>query len=386
MYPSYHSAGLMNGQQKLQSDETTLAEILRNAGWRTAAIVSNAILNRTIGLDQGFESYNDRLPHRESVRRKRERRASSAVDETLAKLDEFGDQRFFLWLHLQDPHGSYSPPATAPGLSRPEDEPPVGPMLPIGEDNSGFRAIPSYQAYEDERAFGDYRDRYDAEIRYLDSELSRLFAYLDAHKLLRHTLVVVTADHGEAMGENDFYFAHGHSVGLEQVLVPLFFVGDGVLSDQSVTTPVSNMSIFATILNYLDQPIPDDIQSQSLLATLSDGGDVAPGPFFTESFTQRGIVDAGYYLHDDRRPASDERFWRSSPISGGYITPLGPQIRRLGSSTGADSSLPPSDLERRLQVFSRSAEDALASFLTRAERPKASAELIKELRALGYTR
>ncbi len=259
-------------------------------------------------------------------------------------------------------------------------------MLPIGEDNSGFRAIPSYQAYGDERAFGDYRDRYAAEIRYLDSELSRLFAYLDAHELLRHTLVVVTADHGEAMGENDFYFAHGHSVGLEQVLVPLFFVGDGVLSDQSVTTPVSNMSIFATILNYLDQPIPDNIQSQSLLATLTDGGDVAPGPFFTESFTQRGIVDAGYYLHDDRRPASDERFWRSSPISGGYITPLGPQIRRLGSSTGTDSSLPPSDLERRLQVFSRSAEDVLASFQTHAERPTPSAELIKELRALGYAR
>jgi arylsulfatase len=242
MYPSFHSAGLMNGHQKLKSDETTLAEILRNAGWRTAAIVSNAILNSAIGLDQGFESYNDRLPHRELVRKIRERRASSAVDQTLAKLVEFRDQRFFLWLHLQDPHGAYSPPTTAPPLSRPEDEPPVGPMLPIGEDNSGFRAIPSYQAYGDERAFGDYRDRYAAEIRYLDSELSRLFAYLDAHELLRHTLVVVTADHGEAMGENDFYFAHGHSVGLEQVLVPLFFVGDGVLSDQSVTTPVSNMA------------------------------------------------------------------------------------------------------------------------------------------------
>ena len=90
MYPSFHSAGLLNSQHKLLPEENTLAEILRAAGWRTAAIVSNAVLHPAVGLDQGFESYDARLPDRELVREMNERRAVHAVDSALEKLDEFG--------------------------------------------------------------------------------------------------------------------------------------------------------------------------------------------------------------------------------------------------------------------------------------------------------
>jgi len=384
MYPSYHSAGLMNGQRKLRPEENTLAEILRDAGWKTAGIVSNAVLNRAVGLDQGFESYDDELPDRELVRKMRERRASNAVDQALAKLDEFGDQRFFLWLHLQDPHGPYTPPETVPRLSGSEGEHGARAPLPIGSDYSGFRAIPAYQAYGDERGFDDYRARYDREIRFLDSELERLFAYFDERELLQHTLVVVTSDHGEAMGEDDFYFAHGHSVGLDQVAVPLFFVGDGVRSDRTISKPVSNMSVFATILEYLGQAVPPGVQSQSLFATLTHGVDVPPGPIFTESFSQRGIVDAGHYLRGDRRPAFAERFWQTSPISGGYIAPLGTQMLRL-DPTFTEDAPSPIELNRRLQRFSRSADQALRSSRQRALPRETSPELVEELRALGYT-
>jgi arylsulfatase A-like enzyme len=383
MYPSYHSVGLLNGQYKLHPAETTLAEILSDGGWETAAIVSNAMLARAMGLDQGFESYDDDLPDRELVRRMRERRASNAVDRALEKISEFGDQPFFLWLHLQDPHGPYTPPALAAGLDGSSEERQAGRVLPIGRDYSGFRAIPAYQTYGTERGFDEYRARYDREIQFLDGELARLVAYLDERQLLQHSLVAITADHGEAMGEDEFYFAHGHSVGLDQVRVPLFFVGDGVRSGQTVSAPVTNMSVFATILEYLGQPLPPDVQSQSLFATLTNGDDVPRGPLYTESYTQRGIVDDGYYLRTDRRPASNERFWRVSPISGGYIAPLGTQTMRLGSSM-AEEVPSPEKLKRRLQAFDRSAELVLKSFETRALQSELSQEQIEELRVLGY--
>jgi arylsulfatase A-like enzyme len=387
MYPSFHSAGLMNSQQRLAPEENTLAEILREAGWRTAAIVSNAVLHPAVGLNQGFESYDARLPDRELVRNMSERRAAHAVDRALEKLDEFGDQPFFMWLHLQDPHGPYTPPSTSPELEFSKDHPIArqGSMLPIGSDNSGYRAIPVYQAYGSERGFDEYRKRYDREIHSLDSELKRLLAYFDEHALLKRTLVIVTADHGEAMGEDDFYFAHGHSVGLEQVHVPLFFTGDDVRADQSISTPVSNMSVFATILEYLGQPVAEQIQSQSLLSTLTEGDAVSSGPFFTESFTQRGIVDAGFYLRADRRPASDEKFWRRSPISGGFITPLGTSMLKLGP-TLATQTVPSAQLGKKLRVFSRTAEEVRSSFQLRAQRSELDQDMIEELRALGYSR
>jgi arylsulfatase A-like enzyme len=315
----------------------------------------------------------------------RERRASNAVDRALEKIVQFEDQPFFLWLHMQDPHGPYTPPAAIPALDGSNDERSAGPSLGVGRDYSGFRAIPAYQTYGTERAFGDYRARYEREIRFLDAELERLFAYVDEHELLRHTLIAVTADHGEAMGEDEFYFAHGHSVGLEQVHVPLIFVGEGVQSDRKVSAPVTNMSVFATILEYLGQPIPPHVQSQSLFGALTAGGDVPPGPLFTESYTQRGIVDEGQYLRADRRPASLKRFWRVSPISGGYIAPMGTQTLRLGLPIAEEVANAP-ELEQRLRVFGRSAEEVLRSFQKRALESELSQEQIEDLRALGYAR
>ena len=411
-YPSFHSAGLLNGQQRLLPSETTLAEILRDAGWRTAAIVSNAVLDHGVGLAQGFESYDDDLPDRELVRRLRERRAANAVDRALEKLAEFGEEPYFLWLHLQDPHGPYTPPATIPGFGETGEGPSDSRTLPVGGDFSGYRAIPAYQVVGSERRFGDYRERYDREIRSLDRELARLFARLDESVERGRVLVVITGDHGEAMGEDGFYFSHGHSVGLDQVHVPLIFVGGDVATDRSIATPVTNMSVFATILEYLGQPLPERVQAPALLATLVAGAEVPEGPVYTESHTQRGIAAAGHYLRRDRRPVTDEAFWQTSPISDGTIVPLGTTLSRLGewgesgdrlSTSGArgetlDPGVDPltnerADAERigaalgkRLDAFARGAEGALEFRRRRARPRELDPSLNDELRALGYGR
>ncbi len=389
-YPSFHSAGLLNGQQRLLPAETTLAEILREAGWQTAAIVSNAVLGSGSGFEQGFEHFDDVLPDRELVRRMPERRARDAVDRALARIGAFAGEPYFLWLHIQDPHGPYTPPPTTPDPVAPEGMNQSDRLLPVGRDFSGYQAIPAYQVVGDERRYSNYVERYDREIRTVDLELARLFEFLEESVRKGETLVVFTADHGEAMGEDGFYFSHGHSVGLDQVHVPLFFAGGGVSAGRTIEAPVSNMSVFATILDFLEQPRPERVQSPGLLASLVEGQAVPPAPVYTESHTQRGIAAAGHYFRRDRRPATDETFWRVSPISDGTIVPLGRALSRL-AARGASEKRPldrarplVAALERQLDAFSRSAEEALGFYGARARPRELDPALREELRALGY--
>ena len=113
LYPSATTVSVENGKYPLDAQTPTLASLAQRAGVRTAAIVSNAVLNRRLGLDRGFEVYDDVLPEQERNRFHRERIAEDAVAAALLQLEEFGSERFFLWLHLQDPHGPYTPPQAA---------------------------------------------------------------------------------------------------------------------------------------------------------------------------------------------------------------------------------------------------------------------------------
>jgi arylsulfatase len=382
--PSFHSVGLLNFELPLRAEEHTLAEICKEAGLRTLAVVSNFILRRGTGLDQGFEVYDDALPDRELVRKTPERHAARAVDSAIALLSTVGDERFLLWLHLQDPHGPYTP---ADEIAEPE---PVGPApaqvdhkLPFGEDQSGFRAIPKYQRFGNERAFEDYRARYDREIRATDRELGRLFDALDARGLLETTLVVVTADHGEALGEDDFYFAHCHSVGLDQVHVPLIIAGPGVRRGASIRGAVSNMDVFATILEFLDLPAPAVMHSRSLLATLRDGAPPPTGPVYCSSISQRGIAFAGAFLRTDRVSPSDKVFWRSNPVNQSYFAPLGTEAWSLAGPRAVEIA-PPPELVRKLEEFGSEAESALKKLLDRVDRSAVDENTRRKLRALGY--
>ena len=155
-----------NGIHYLDAEATTLTEILREEGYRTAAFVSAAVLERRYGLDQGFEVYDDDLTagRPKTPRLVAERPAGVTVAAASAWLDDLGTaEPFFLWVHLFDPHAVYDPPA------------------PYAER---------------------YRDRpYDGEIAYMDAEIGRLLA----HPRLgedQPVIVMAIADHGEGLGEH----------------------------------------------------------------------------------------------------------------------------------------------------------------------------------------
>ncbi len=277
--PAWHQV-LTNGDV-LDDGVVTVAERLRDAGFRTAAFVGNATITSIVNFQQGFEHFDDSLPQLEANRPQPERGAVDTVDAALAWLGSHHDKRFFCWLHLQDPHGPYEPPAAAAAafVDEARVKPPV--LLPLLSDQSGHGGIPQYQAFEGERNAHLYRARYDGEIRHTDAELGRALGQLRIWGV--DPFLVVTADHGEAMGEHDFYFAHGHGLTEDQVRVPLLLRGPGVPTGVRSAVPVEHRDIVPTILRRAGLRVPADLPGRDLLA-VGDGRNASIAQAFRDGW------------------------------------------------------------------------------------------------------
>ena len=388
LYPPFHSVGPFNmgaylNQFQLDPEVETAAELLGKQGFRTAAVVSNPILAKQLGLAQGFEIYDDQLEVSELNRNMRERYAKTAVDKALALIERFRGEPFFVWLHLQDPHGPYDPPDR--WLRKfPRHEYNRQQQLPVGDDHSGYQSIPRYQAYRDDPTVGDYVHRYDAEIAYADGELGRLFAYLDSHQNLRNTLLIVTSDHGEALGEDEFYFAHSHSLELNLVRVPLVLVGPGIRAGSNEHRPVSNAWLFDTMLHYVDG-VSDENSEQhkrSLFHLADDKLGWDPEPVYMDNLNQIAVAYGDTFVRQDRYPESHPGFWDSpNPNSLGFWKPLGKEALslRTGQKQNVDG-----EVEQLLQAHL----PAMTAWRERYHGPQRpvpkTLQQVEALRSLGY--
>lgn len=225
-YARQHSIGTLNGETKLAGIET-LAERFRAGGYETAAFVSNVVLRRRSGLDLGFDVYDDELVAGEQNRRAYfERVAADTAARALAWIEGRGAKPVFVWLHLQDPHGPYTPPDEYRGrlgevplrLTRP---------LEVLADNTGQAGIPAYQVLGDERAPAVYAARYGEELLYADHAVGDVVDAIELHAADRGSVVLLTADHGESMGEQGWYFQHGHATTPDLARVPFIVVAPG---------------------------------------------------------------------------------------------------------------------------------------------------------------
>jgi hypothetical protein len=247
VYP--HEHGVRDLAQPLGSDVGMLQEELAQAGYRTGAIVGNWVLgNERSGLARGFDLWCESLPDSGGVPPDDvpQRSARSMTDAALVALglrEAPGEDvafeptgRFvvdgapwFLWLHYMDPHGAYEPPQehrvfaseaeiVDPEAARDERHPtwvadynvPEGAKL----ENGTFDAA-------------KVRDLYDGEVRYVDAEIGRLLDALRERGELGSTLVVVTADHGESLGEHRYWFEHGRYAYESTNRVPLIVRAPG---------------------------------------------------------------------------------------------------------------------------------------------------------------
>jgi arylsulfatase A-like enzyme len=218
--------GILGNRSALAPSIPTLATALSDSGWRTAAVVGNLVLRRNAGLAAGFDVYDDDLRDEEATRGWPERIARDTTDSALALLEEFPgdpDDQLFLWVHYQDPHGPYTPPGGLREKFLAAERAREGGQarLPTATGQRGKGHLPDYQVVEEEREVAFYRAGYDGEVHYLDTEVGRLLAVLDHSELSENTIVVFTADHGESLGERDYWFAHGDRLDDSLVRVPL---------------------------------------------------------------------------------------------------------------------------------------------------------------------
>ena len=260
-----HSIGYRNGSTRL-GDEVTLAALLDEAGYDTAAFVGNSMLRRRVGLDRGFDVFDDTLPDTERNRPVFERVAEKTTPRALEWLARPRSRPFFLWVQYNDPHGPYTPPAdyAAPFAASADDgEVP----LPALEVQRGLHGIPAYQVIGDERRPGEYRARYAGEIRYFDAWLGRLLDAVKAAAGGRESVVVVTADHGESLGEDGFFFSHGFATTPNLVHVPLIVAGPGIPPGR-VDSLVHHVDVLPTLLELTGLGPPVDPAGVSLVGAM----------------------------------------------------------------------------------------------------------------------
>jgi arylsulfatase A-like enzyme len=232
----------------LSAEVETLPEILRQLGYKTVGVVSNYLLRRNRGWEQGFMIYDDTMDQCELVRQWPERIAEHTTDRAIELIKQFHQDQLFMWIHYQDPHGPYTPPGPFTHMFRNPDQ--KHQILKINRSLSGHGGIPSYQNLGVNPDFYYYLSQYDGEIAYQDKHLGRLIDVLKEFSLYEDALIIFSSDHGEGMGEHNYYFAHGENLYSSLIRVPLIIKYGKQLKGKR-TDFVQHIDIIPTIFNIL---------------------------------------------------------------------------------------------------------------------------------------
>ncbi|MBA3064093.1 sulfatase-like hydrolase/transferase, partial [Candidatus Woesearchaeota archaeon] len=226
----------------------TLAQVLKNNGFYTGAICAHDFFVSILGLEGGFDT----------VSKGGDLTAENITREAVLWLEKNKDKKFFLWLHYFDPHEPYKPPVhikIEPENVRFKDDDKQVPILnerPSDPDMyGGLGGIAEYAVVEGRRDRGYYILLYDKEIKYVDEQIGILLKNLEELGLDKNTLIIITADHGEALGEHNLYFTHGRFLYDELLKVPLIMVGEFLPKNKIIKTQVELIDIFPTIMDIL---------------------------------------------------------------------------------------------------------------------------------------
>jgi arylsulfatase A-like enzyme len=360
LYPTNH--GIRDGLQRKFPHVVTLAERLREAGYRTTAFTENGYLIRRRGFGDGFDQYTENRGERAKALGE----ARLTFGQARRWIEANREVPFFLFVHTYEVHSPYDPDEPYATLFREDDAP--GP---------------------DARAIRAGRDDYDREIRIVDDELRKLFDTLDETGLSASTVVVVLSDHGEEFAEHGG-FQHGAAVYEESLRVPLLFWGPGrIPAGRRLTSPVSLIDVTPTIVDLLELPVPEDLDGTSLKSLLLEDQSLPPRTLFAEARATTRWIDP--LRRESWNPplfavrTGDSKFVVHRPMHG----EAQPMVRfDLANDPGETSPLPV-DPERAGAV------DALVTrYLrakTRASAPlptpshdDVSPDLRERLRALGY--
>jgi arylsulfatase A-like enzyme/tetratricopeptide (TPR) repeat protein len=326
--PPYHGVH-ENSRAILAPGFLTLAEYLREKGYSTGAFVGSFALDPRFGLDQGFDVYDKSYPSRITSISPPERNAGQVIQGALGWLER-QNSKWFLFVHVWDPHDPYSPPP------------------PFSEK---FK-----------------HDLYSGEVAYVDSELGKLLDYLESKGLTERTLVILTGDHGESLGEHGElthdYFAYNSTL-----WIPLLIAAPGIAAGRTGEY-VCHADLFPTVCDLLALEKPSHLQGESLLPVLN-GRKIGKRAIYFESldaYYNRGWAPLRGFTEEKRK-------FVDSPL---------PEYYDLESDFAElDNLAPKTDLEGQRKKM-KALLDGLSSSPEGQDRPRADRETREKLRSLGY--
>ncbi len=245
----------------------TLAGVLKAAGYATAATVDNANLAKALGYAQGFDAYRETWE---------EPALASEIDRTRAITGDGvrylaaarPEQPFLLWLHYVNPHAPYTPPPPFDTAFL-DEEAKGGPRLGVVPGPHG--GIPKSWAVAGQDRLGYYVAQYDGEIATVDQEVGRVLDALAASAVKDRTLVMLASDHGESLGEHDYFFDHGENLFDPSLRIPLIVAGPGVKAGHRSGVLASTLDLVPTVLDAVKVSYPPDVAGESVWPAAQGG-------------------------------------------------------------------------------------------------------------------
>ena len=214
-----------NSKFRVREDFISLAEHLNEKGYSTGAFVGAFPLDSRFGLDQGFDVYDESYPSSSGTLLSFPERNAGQVIQAARDWLEKQCPPWFLFVHIWDPHVPYIPPP------------------------------PFNETFKD--------DFYSGEVAYVDSELGKLLADLENRELTKRTLIILTGDHGESLGEHG-ELTHGYFAYNSTLWVPLIMAGPGINPGRT-NEDVCHVDIFPSVCDLLEIDKPPFLQGVSLL-------------------------------------------------------------------------------------------------------------------------
>ena len=296
-YP--HTTEVRTLTDRLSDEVVTLPERLLERGFRTVAVVSNHMLVPERALDRGFEVYDFADDARDAAG------TTAAALEHADALDP--EERVFFWVHYIDPHVPYYPPEELARAFDPGYEGRYALHFGSKPGGIGRKAYPEdlpkeqavYRNTLPDEVNAHVRRLYAADVRHTDDQIRRLVTGL-RERLGDEWLIVLTADHGESLGEHAYHYDHGEYVYNASLRVPLIVApapGDPLGEPRTIDGWVSLVDLAPTLAELLHVPERADWQLQqegrSLVPALA-GEELPPAPVFA-------VSGQSYFPHSMRR-------------------------------------------------------------------------------------
>jgi arylsulfatase A-like enzyme len=253
-YP--HTHGTPRNGFMVNRDNVMLAEVLKDAGFHTAGFPGSFALDSRFDFNLGFDHYDenyDILVGTGGVEQA-QRSAAALTDAVIGYLEKMAVySRMFLFVHYFDPHAPYAPPPPFDKMYGPEGEtdvPETGLEIRGDEGSLNVRAM---------------RRLYAGEVSYMDEHVGRLLKYLSHRGILDESLLIVTSDHGENLGEHQGYFDHGWTTFETELSAVCMIRLPGAVHGGTKVEPLAAIiDVMPTVLSFLKLELPEGMEGEML--------------------------------------------------------------------------------------------------------------------------